>query len=39
MYETIHRLDWLSILVADHRRVDSLNVPNIASLKEFLEQA
>ncbi|MBU3661744.1 MAG: SIS domain-containing protein [Bacteroidetes bacterium] len=38
MYETIHRLDWLSILVADHRKVDSLNVPNIASLKEFLEQ-
>ncbi len=37
VYQTIHRLDWLSLLVADHRRVDSLNVPNIASLKEFLE--
>jgi hypothetical protein len=37
VYQTIHRLDWLSLLVADHRRVDSLNVPNISSLKEFLE--
>ncbi len=39
IYETIHRLDWLSLYVADHRKVDSLNVPNIASLKEFLENA
>jgi len=39
IYETIHRLDWLSLYVADYRRVDSLNVPNIASLKEFLDQA
>jgi glucose/mannose-6-phosphate isomerase len=38
VYQTIHRLDWISLLVADHRRVDSLNVPNIASLKEFLEK-
>jgi glucose/mannose-6-phosphate isomerase len=38
MYETIYTLDWLSIYVADHRGVDSLTVPNIASLKEFLEQ-
>lgn len=38
VYETIYRLDWLSILVADHRGVDSLNVPNIMSLKEYLEQ-
>jgi glucose/mannose-6-phosphate isomerase len=38
IYETIHRLDWLSLLVADHRKVDSLNVPNIASLKEFLDK-
>lgn len=39
IYETIHMLDWLSLYIADHRRVDSLNVPNIASLKEFLEHA
>ncbi|MES2690440.1 MAG: bifunctional phosphoglucose/phosphomannose isomerase [Bacteroidota bacterium] len=38
VYETIYRLDWLSILVADHLGVDSLNVPNIMSLKEYLEQ-
>lgn len=37
VYEMIHRLDWLSLYVADFRRVDSLNVPNIASLKEYLE--
>lgn len=34
--ELIHRLDWLSLFIADERGVDSLNVPNIASLKEFL---
>lgn len=38
VYEIIYVLDWVSIFVADLRRVDSLNVPNIASLKEFLEQ-
>jgi len=38
VYETIYTLDWLSILIADFRRVDSLNVPNIKSLKEFLDQ-
>jgi glucose/mannose-6-phosphate isomerase len=38
VYETIHTLDWLSLLIADFRRVDSLNVPNILSLKEFLSQ-
>ena len=37
VYEMIHRLDWLSLYVADYRKVDSLNVPNIASLKEYLE--
>jgi len=37
VYEMIHRLDWLSLYVADFRKVDSLNVPNIASLKEYLE--
>ncbi len=37
VYETIYVLDWLSLFIADFRRVDSLNVPNIASLKEFLE--
>ena len=37
VYELIHSLDWLSLFVADFRNVDSLNVPNIASLKEFLE--
>lgn len=36
IYEVIYRLDWVSLLVADERRVDSLNVPNIKSLKEFL---
>lgn len=36
LYEIIYRLDWLSLFVADERRVDSLNVPNITSLKEFL---
>jgi glucose/mannose-6-phosphate isomerase len=39
IYKLIHRLDWLSLFIADHRKVDSLNVPNIASLKEFLENA
>lgn len=39
IYQTIHRLDWLSLYVADYRKVDSLNVPNIASLKEFLEKS
>ncbi len=38
VYETIYTLDWLSILIADFRRVDSLNVPNIMSLKEFLSE-
>lgn len=38
VYETIYTLDWLSIFIADHRRVDSLNVPNIKSLKDFLDQ-
>lgn len=39
VYQTIHRLDWISLLVADAKRVDSLNVPNIASLKTYLENA
>jgi glucose/mannose-6-phosphate isomerase len=39
VYETIYCLDWLSLYIADFRQVDSLNVPNIKSLKEFLEQA
>jgi glucose/mannose-6-phosphate isomerase len=39
VYQTIHRLDWISLLVADARKVDSLNVPNIASLKQYLENA
>jgi glucose/mannose-6-phosphate isomerase len=38
IYEINHRLDWLSIYVADERKVDSLNVPNITSLKEYLDQ-
>ncbi|MFN4973419.1 MAG: bifunctional phosphoglucose/phosphomannose isomerase [Bacteroidota bacterium] len=38
VYEVLYTLDWLSLYVADHRRVDSLNVPNIASLKNFLDQ-
>jgi glucose/mannose-6-phosphate isomerase len=38
VYQTIHRLDWISLMVADFRKVDSLNVPNIASLKEFLDK-
>ncbi len=36
VYKTIYRMDWLSLYVADYRKVDSLNVPNIASLKDFL---
>ncbi len=36
VYKTIFRMDWLSLFVADYRKVDSLNVPNIASLKAFL---
>ncbi len=36
VYDTIFTLDWLSLFIADFRRVDSLNVPNIMSLKEFL---
>jgi glucose/mannose-6-phosphate isomerase len=38
VYDIIYILDWVSIFVADHRGVDSLTVPNIASLKEFLEE-
>ncbi len=38
VYEIIFMLDWLSLYIADYRRVDSLNVPNIMSLKEFLSQ-
>lgn len=38
VYETVFILDWVSLLVADQRRVDSLNVPNIMSLKHFLDQ-
>lgn len=37
VYKLLHQLDWISLLVADYRKVDSLNVPNISSLKEFLE--
>lgn len=37
VYEIIFMLDWLSLYIADFRKVDSLNVPNIMSLKEFLE--
>jgi glucose/mannose-6-phosphate isomerase len=37
IYETIYRLDWLSLLLADYKGVDSLTVPNIMSLKDFLE--
>jgi len=39
IYQTIHRLDWLSLYLADYKKVDSLNVPNIVSLKEFLDKA
>ncbi|MBC7384033.1 MAG: bifunctional phosphoglucose/phosphomannose isomerase [Bacteroidia bacterium] len=38
IYETIHRLDWVSLLVADSLKADSLNVPNIKSLKEYLDE-
>lgn len=37
VFEVIHLLDWLSLYIADFRKVDSLNVPNIMSLKEYLE--
>jgi glucose/mannose-6-phosphate isomerase len=39
VYETIYILDWVSLYLADYRGVDSLNVPNISSLKEFLDHA
>lgn len=38
VYEMIHVLDWVSLYLADFRRVDSLTVPNISSLKAFLDQ-
>ncbi len=38
VYEVIYRLDWVSLFVADERRVDSLNVPNIMDLKHYLDQ-
>jgi glucose/mannose-6-phosphate isomerase len=38
VYEIIYVLDWVSLLVADFRKVDSLAIHNIMSLKEFLEQ-
>lgn len=37
IYEIIHRLDYYSLLMADQRKVDALNVPNIMELKEFLD--
>lgn len=37
IYETIYRFDFFSLLLADSFGVDGLNVPNIASLKEYLE--
>jgi len=39
VFEIIYTLDWVSMLIADHLRVDSLNVPNITSLKEFLDHS
>jgi glucose/mannose-6-phosphate isomerase len=38
VFELNYTLDWLSLHIADQRRVDSLNVPNITSLKEFLDE-
>jgi glucose/mannose-6-phosphate isomerase len=37
IYEIIYRLDYYSLLVADYRGVDALNVPNIMELKGFLD--
>lgn len=37
IYEVIYRLDFYSLLVADQRGVDALNVPIIMELKGFLE--
>jgi glucose/mannose-6-phosphate isomerase len=37
IYETIFRLDYVSLFLADLRNVDALTVPNIMSLKEYLE--
>lgn len=37
LYKIIFRLDWLSLAIARGKRVNALTVPNIASLKEFLE--
>jgi glucose/mannose-6-phosphate isomerase len=38
IYETIFILDWLSLFIAGSKNVNSLEVPNITSLKEYLEQ-
>ena len=37
IYEIIYRLDYYSLLVADYKGVDALNVPNIMELKGFLD--
>jgi glucose/mannose-6-phosphate isomerase len=36
--ETIYILDWLSLWIADFKGVNSIQIKNISSLKEFLSQ-
>jgi len=37
IYETIYVLDWLSLLIADKKKIVSNEIPNINSLKEFMK--
>jgi len=34
--ESIYTLDWLSLLIADYKEVNSVNIKNINALKEYL---
>jgi glucose/mannose-6-phosphate isomerase len=36
MLETIYVLDWLSLVIAEYKEVNSINIKNINALKEFL---
>lgn len=38
IFETIHVLDWLSILCSNARQADNMRVDNIAGLKSFLDK-
>jgi len=36
IYETIYLLDWISLLIADMKKIKSDEIPNIKKLKEFM---